>query len=79
MTELHTYSVVEFSDNSVGIINSSWLTPRKKETFWPPTKDQKQYYKILRNPDPDFTDWKLYEVRCLYESGKFLLIDNETV
>lgn len=70
-----TFTIVEFQDNSIEIINTAWLTPRKHRTFWPPTKDQKNFQKILRNPDPDVTNWHMYEiVRTLYESSKLLMI-----
>lgn len=67
-----TFTVVEFQNEqitSVAVINSCWLTPRKTETFWPPTKDPKKFQNVLKISDPNFSNWSIYKVRCLYETG----------
>lgn len=67
------YVLIEFEDGGgVAIIRKTWLTPRKKEVFWPPLKDQKTFDKILENTKyPDTEKWKLYPIlKCLYETGK---------
>lgn len=38
---------IEFDDATVALVNECWLTPRKK-TFWPPYRQQKQYWQALR-------------------------------
>ncbi|KAK9659695.1 hypothetical protein QE152_g41622, partial [Popillia japonica] len=50
---------IEFSEKEGGgiaLVLRSWLTPRKKQVFWPPYKAQEEYNKALKNQqscDPD--------------------------
>lgn len=71
------FAVVEFSEDEGGlaVVKSSWLTPRKKNVFWPPIKDTKQFKKtLLCNKDPSKDSWLLYGIsRIFYESGMLLL------
>ncbi|KAI4462961.1 hypothetical protein MML48_4g00018284 [Holotrichia oblita] len=55
----------ESGDRSIGVVSKSWLTPRKKEVFWPPCKQQIQFNKLLRNHHPADDTWKLYGVSRL--------------
>lgn len=43
-----TYAIVEWQDSRVSVINAAWLTPFKKEAYWPPCKDQKLFQKLLK-------------------------------
>ncbi|XP_067208313.1 uncharacterized protein [Linepithema humile] len=67
-----SYVLIEFDDGggSVAVVRSTWLTPRKREVFWPPVKDQKTFNKILESVVHAHTaTWKLYPVqRCLFET-----------
>lgn len=71
------FAIVEFSDKEGGglsLINSRWLTPRKKEVLWPPIRDSLQFNRILRDSNHvvDTETWKTYEIsRIFYECGKF--------
>jgi len=68
-----SFVIIEFDDGGgVAIVRSTWLTPRKREVFWPPTKDQKTFNKILENiAHADTEKWKLYPIlRCLFETDK---------
>ncbi|XP_031328286.1 uncharacterized protein LOC116167618 isoform X2 [Photinus pyralis] len=64
------YSVIEFSRDSGGglaVIRSQWLTPRKKECFWPPAKDSGKFDKILISVElPDTEKWKLYALERIF-------------
>lgn len=66
------YHVVEFSDTQgLGIVRKDWLTPRKKETFWPPFKQTETYNKCLVSKESNPSDdWALYEIkRIFYSTG----------
>ncbi|KAF2893435.1 hypothetical protein ILUMI_12736 [Ignelater luminosus] len=38
---------VEFENGAVTLVNTTWLTPRKKEVHWLPYKTQFEYNKAL--------------------------------
>ncbi|CAG9812832.1 unnamed protein product [Phaedon cochleariae] len=67
---------VEFRDSEDGgggglaVVHCKWLTPKKKECFWPAIKNQSKYYNILRNGDsPDEKLWTLHKIgRIFFES-----------
>lgn len=68
------YTIVEFKESDGGgiaIVNNSWLTPRKRRVFWPPTKEQKHFDKLVQSSEEiDEKIWKLYHIeRCHYETG----------
>jgi len=68
-----SYVLIEFDDGGgVAVVRKTWITPRKREVFWPPMKDPKTFNKVLENTlHPDTEKWKLYSIlRCLYETGK---------
>ncbi|KAL1509930.1 hypothetical protein ABEB36_004594 [Hypothenemus hampei] len=63
------YSVIEFNQNcggGLGVINESWLTPRKKQTFWPPLKNQKLFNKCLANKAEADENWPIYDIERHY-------------
>ncbi|KAB0803363.1 hypothetical protein PPYR_00333 [Photinus pyralis] len=67
---------VEFSASCGGglaIINRNWLTPRKKNAFWPPYKTQSVYEKALKTGEtPNEANWKIYPVsRCFFETDDY--------
>ncbi|KAK4885912.1 hypothetical protein RN001_002183 [Aquatica leii] len=73
------FPLVEFAEESGGglsVIRSEGYTPRKKEVFWPSTKESKKFEKILLSENQTFDDkWKLYSIkRCLYESDDYKVI-----
>ena len=69
------YHVVEFEDGGVGIVRKEWLTPRKKETFWPPFKLSSRYNKSLIDGElPDHKTWPLWKIRReFYSTGQYLI------
>ncbi|XP_029171348.1 uncharacterized protein LOC114940763 [Nylanderia fulva] len=65
-----TFVGVEFilndSDNeaSIALVHCSWLTPRKKEVWWPPYKTGAQFKKALfREEKPKDQTWTLYGIK----------------
>lgn len=45
-----SYVVIEFSDGGgVAVVRNIWLTPRKKEVFWPPIKNQRTFENFRKN------------------------------
>lgn len=65
------YYVVEFDDETgggIGLIREEWLTPRKKETFWPPSKLSTQYNKSLIDGHVPDEKWKLCPIRRIFYS-----------
>lgn len=71
------FVVVEFEEGSGGglaIVHSLWLTPRKKEVFWPPYKDNGQYIRALKRGEESTDTWTLYTIsRIFYEDGKSVI------
>ncbi|XP_054723471.1 uncharacterized protein LOC129233476 [Uloborus diversus] len=66
------YHVVEFDgDGGVGIVREEWLTPRKKETFWPPFKISSQYNKCLVDGTKPENTWVLCKI-----TRKFYVTDD---
>ncbi|XP_039300049.1 uncharacterized protein LOC120355564 [Nilaparvata lugens] len=65
------YAVIEFGgseENQTAVVREEWLTPAKKEVFWPPFKVSTQFHKALvEGATPDEKKWTLFPVRrCLY-------------
>lgn len=61
---------IEFNDGTVALVHKCWLTPRKKHSFWPPYRQQKQYWQALRMGEEPTDNWKLHEVtRSFFETG----------
>ncbi|CAH0558904.1 unnamed protein product [Brassicogethes aeneus] len=64
------FAGIEFEENDGGgieIINIKWLTPRKKEIFWPPFKTNKQFHRALtRGDSPEEGEWKLYSIKRFF-------------
>ncbi|CAG9771183.1 unnamed protein product [Ceutorhynchus assimilis] len=63
------YCVVQLDETGgegLAVVHTSWLTPLKKEVFWPPIKDSKLYRKALVESEPVESDWTLYGVKKIY-------------
>lgn len=57
------YSVVEFTtDGSVSVVRTEWISPKKREVFWPPEKDPTKFEKLLTKGKEITSDWKLYDI-----------------
>lgn len=67
------FHVVEFDgEGGVGLVRDEWLTPRKKESFWPPYKLSMQYNKCLREGQTPDDTWTLCAVkRIFYSTGQY--------
>lgn len=76
------FALVEFSPTEAGgglsIVNSQWLTPRRKQVFWPPYKDQKQFERsVKRTEEVNKDTWTLYNIsRVFYETGECETLSN---
>lgn len=66
---------IEFDEKNgggVALIHSNWLTPRKREVWWPPFKQQEHYERSLKKGESPNENWLLYPVeRTFFEEGKF--------
>lgn len=60
-------------EGGLAVVNSGWLTPMKKECFWPPYKDKDKFNTALKhNAKVEDSTWKLFPVsRIFFESGKY--------
>ncbi|CAG9769353.1 unnamed protein product [Ceutorhynchus assimilis] len=68
-TKKNMYCVVQLDETGgegLAVVHTSWLTPLKKEVFWPPIKDSKLYRKALVESEPVESDWTLYGVKKIY-------------
>lgn len=68
-----SFFVIEFVEGGLAVVPSVWLTPRKKEVYWPPVKDTILYKKLVkRQEEVDENSWKLYSVQKVFcETGKY--------
>ncbi|KAK4882599.1 hypothetical protein RN001_005918 [Aquatica leii] len=73
-----SYVGVEFSkdsDGGVALVSNTWLTPRKRNVFWPNHKKNASLYnKALRKHEMpgNEPDWKLFSIeRCFFECTNF--------
>lgn len=72
------FSVVEFkpSDNGdtggLAVISQAWLTPLKREAFWPPFKDREKFNWAVKNSAKvDEESWRLFPInKIFYETGR---------
>lgn len=63
------YNIVEFPDNSVGIVSSKWLNEDSSMTLWPPyTEPGKQRSALLMHEVPGET-WTTHEIKVLGTAG----------
>lgn len=67
-----SFLVIEFEEGGLAVVQSHWVTPRKKEVYWPPVKNRSTFAKLLQADEPaDINDsWKLYPIqKIFYETG----------
>ncbi|GLV33400.1 hypothetical protein CBL_20145, partial [Carabus blaptoides fortunei] len=68
------FTGVQFADengDTVALVRTSWLTPRKTEVFWPPYKTQEQFNKSLKEADLPSECWKTYKIsQIFFDSDK---------
>lgn len=74
------FHVVEFTNASgggIGLIREDWLTPRKKECYWPPYKQSSKFNKCLQNGEIPSDDWNLFGIeRIFYSTGQYTFKHN---
>lgn len=67
------YLVVEFDredGGGVGIVNSDWMTPRKRNCMWPPQKNSVKFNKLLTDGKHPEEDWIVCRIaRVFYRTG----------
>lgn len=65
------YVGVEFPDEDgggVALIHTKWLTPRKQEVWWPPSKQRVS--KALKKGESPSHDWRRYNItRIFFKEG----------
>lgn len=65
---------IQFQANEgsqLALVHTKWLTPRKKEVWWPPYKLQEQYNRALRKGDSPTENWRIFDVaRSLFLEGR---------
>lgn len=68
------YSVIQFNESdggSVSIVRNKWLTPRRREVYWPPIKEGKAFDRQLALDNSPDEKWKLYGIQRIFvETGK---------
>ncbi|KAF2892269.1 hypothetical protein ILUMI_13910 [Ignelater luminosus] len=69
------FAVIEFDEScgaGVAVVRNEWLTPRKRECFWPPHKDSSKFQKIIKQGSDITETWQLYSVsRVFYETADY--------
>ncbi|XP_061710095.1 uncharacterized protein LOC133519912 isoform X2 [Cydia pomonella] len=66
---MSTYSVIQFSDQdggSISIVKNQWITPRRREVFWPPVKGSKAFEKVLADTKTPDEKWKRYAIQRVF-------------
>ncbi|KAK4887821.1 hypothetical protein RN001_004092 [Aquatica leii] len=53
-------------DTTVGVVHSSWLTPKKKEVYWPAYKNQSAFDKAILKGEPVGNKWELFTVKRIF-------------
>jgi hypothetical protein len=52
------------------IVRASWVTPKKRECFWPPCKHADKFNSTLSKMEAPSEEWSLIKIkRRLYETG----------
>jgi len=79
---MSSFVVVQFEPTEndrggISIIKETWLTPLKREAFWPPHKDQDKFKNCLLSGEKiDEDSWSLFPVsRIFYTTGKLIFYD----
>nr|CAI5832349.1 unnamed protein product [Callosobruchus analis] len=67
------FVIVEFANgDGLGIVRESWITPRKKEVFWPPCKEPSKFKRLLLSSPESTDDWQLYQInRFFYKTDDY--------
>ncbi|KYM96038.1 hypothetical protein ALC62_13308 [Cyphomyrmex costatus] len=61
------FSLENENEGGLGVVHKSWLTPLKKESFWPQhIKQQHLFNKCLRKGEEPDEQWQLYKIKRIY-------------
>ncbi|CAG9768241.1 unnamed protein product [Ceutorhynchus assimilis] len=52
----------EADGGTISLVHEKWLTPRKKEVWWPPHKQHEVFVKSLRKGETPNEQWSLFKV-----------------
>ena len=68
------YNIVEFLDNSVGIVSSKWLNEDSSMNMWPPYNDPGKIKAALVMHDAPMFTWTAHQIKILATAGIFFLL-----
>lgn len=58
----------------IAVIHQAWLTPLKKEIWWPPYKTSAQFRKALSIGEEPKETWTIYELkRTFFTCGMYII------
>lgn len=63
------YNIVEFLDNSVGIVSSKWLNEDSSMTLWPPYTDPSKHKAALLMHEVPGETWTTHDINILATAG----------
>ncbi|XP_056635961.1 uncharacterized protein LOC130901655 [Diorhabda carinulata] len=66
---MNCYVGVEFQNNGgISLVHSAWLTPLKREVFWPPKQTTGNFIKLLKSGQepPQDNSWKLHQIKRIF-------------
>lgn len=61
---------LEADGGGVALIHEKWLTPRKKEVWWPPVKQRDHFSKALKKVNPLLKTGRYSVARTFFEEGE---------
>lgn len=64
------YSIVEFPDNTVGIVSNTWVNEEVSMTLWPPYTDPNKFRMALRMHEMPGSTWTTHIIKVLATAGK---------
>ena len=68
------FLIVEFTDkNEVAVIPSSWLVGDGNSAHWPPYRSSMRLASAVKSREIPNSQWSVFPVRKLYETGEILL------
>jgi hypothetical protein len=68
---------IDEQSGGIGLVHSTWLTPRKKEVWWPPYKTSARFKKALSfGEESNEESWKLCDVERIFFFSWYAYINN---
>lgn len=56
------FAVIEFKDGGISVVRSEWLTPRKKEVYWPADKEHSRFERLLLRGGEISENWTPFPI-----------------